>query len=688
MEDLIIIKEKNTMKILIILFITFFYTPFAFSHGGEDHGETEEKTVTTAPIKTTNNINQPLNIEKVVQTNNSSFKFNITQTPSKVKSGEPVTFNIQVSETIEDSFEGENLVEGGQLTVQIKKSNQQLDKSLIAEEDKPGNYNFSYTFAEGDSYQINSSLDTSDKRKVPVIFNVIVQNKEINYKALGLDALTILLAITAIFIFYRKASQNQSDNKAFKNTLGFSTVIIALLITSIAVIHQLIKPEEPLIVESAENTNLTAATNNINLSKETQILFNIGTASATQKEIISGLTVNGVIKARPQAKTQIQSVASGRVKLSDLSIGSFVNQGQSVAVVEQLLSLPEEVSLQSTVADLRSRLAELQSRVGPARARLKSSRLELERSKTDLQARSAQLQTEIDQAKAKLNTAKVELERAQKLYDIGGAPLKRVQEAQLQVRLNELDLSAAQKQKTYTVGSEALKRVRDAQLEVELNEQEIISAQKQIDIASQNRASINQGRNFTLTSPISGIVTEIAATSGQQVEANEHIVTIMNLSSVWLEAQVFEKDLNTITSAQKASFKLSAYPKEVFNIGSGTQNRLLTVGNTVDPERRTIPVTYEIANQNGRIREGMFAEITIDTSGGKKVINIPKESISEESGIKYVYVFKGGEVFEKRQVSVGSQGQKQAEIITGIKPGERVVTAGLYQLKSSMISRK
>ena len=674
------------MKILIILFMIFFYTPFALAHGGEDHSEPEKKPAITTPVKTPN-INQPLNIEKVVQTNNGNFKFNITQTPSQIKVGEPVTFNIQVSETIEDSFEGEELVEGGQLNIQVKKSNQQLDKNVIAQETKPGNYSFSYTFSEGDSYQFNASLDISDKRKVPVIFPVIVQNQEINYKALALDVLIILLAITAIFLFYRKAVEHQPEDKVLKNTLGFGIVTLALVITSIAVIHKLIKPEEPVIVEMAENTNLMA-TNNINLPKESQLLFNISTAPAAQKEIISGLTVNGVIKARPQAKTQIQSVASGRVKLSNFSVGSFVSQGQTVALVEQLLSLPEEVSLQSTLADLRSRLGELQSKVEPARARLRSSRLELERSKTDLQARSDQLQTEIDQAKAKLNTARVELERSKKLYDIGGAPFKRVQEAQLQVKLNELELSSAQKQKTYTVGSEALKRVRDAELEVKLNEQEIISAQKQIDIASQNKVSINQNRSFTLTSPISGTVTEIAATSGQQVEANEHIITIMNLSSVWLEAQVFEKDLNTITSAQKASFRLSAYPKDVFNIGSGTQNRLLTVGNTVDPERRTIPVTYEISNTGGRIREGMFAEITIDTSGGKKVINIPKEAISEESGIKYVYVFKGGETFEKRQVSVGSQGQKDAEIISGIKPGERVVTAGLYQLKSSMISRK
>lgn len=78
----------------------------------------------------------------------------------------------------------------------------------------------------------------------------------------------------------------------------------------------------------------------------------------------------------------------------------------------------------------------------------------------------------------------------------------------------------------------------------------------------------------------------------------------------------------------------------------------------------------------------MFAEITIDTSGDREVLAVPQVAIVEEQGRKYVYVFLAGEHFEKRLVTLGAQGQEEAEVLLGLKPGERVAIAGIYQLQS------
>ena len=192
-------------------------------------------------------------------------------------------------------------------------------------------------------------------------------------------------------------------------------------------------------------------------------------------------------------------------------------------------------------------------------------------------------------------------------------------------------------------------------------------------------------RTFPLEAPISGVITEVNFTAGQQVEAGKSLFTIMDLSRVWIEARVYEKDLAAVTSTRLATFEVPAFRGEIFSIGNDAKGKLLTVSPVVDPQTRTVSVIYDVANPGVRLRDGMFAEITIDTSGDREVLAVPQGAIVEEQGRKYVYVFLGGEHFEKRLVTLGAQGQEGAEILSGLKPGERVAIAGIYQLQSSAI---
>ena len=88
-------------------------------------------------------------------------------------------------------------------------------------------------------------------------------------------------------------------------------------------------------------------------------------------------------------------------------------------------------------------------------------------------------------------------------------------------------------------------------------------------------------------------------------------------------------------------------------------------------------------NPFGKLREGMFVDITIDTSGDRQVLAVLKKSVVTEQGQTFVYVFNGGESFEKRAVVLGAEGADYWEVKTGLKEGERVVTDGLYQLRST-----
>ena len=136
--------------------------------------------------------------------------------------------------------------------------------------------------------------------------------------------------------------------------------------------------------------------------------------------------------------------------------------------------------------------------------------------------------------------------------------------------------------------------------------------------------------------------------------------------------------------SRRAAYTAAGIPGEFYKIGEGGDGRLVTIGQTVDPQTRTVPVIFEVSNPLNRLRDGMFVEITIDTTGSNKVLSVPKLAVITEQGRTYVYVFQGGEVFEKRVVVVGSEGSDYYEIKSGVKEGERVVVEGIYQLRSTL----
>ena len=179
----------------------------------------------------------------------------------------------------------------------------------------------------------------------------------------------------------------------------------------------------------------------------------------------------------------------------------------------------------------------------------------------------------------------------------------------------------------------------------------------------------------------------IKATSGQQVEAGTQLLSIVNLTTVLIEAQVFERDLSTVRESTRASFTTAALAGEVYSIGtSDGDGRLLSIGQTVNEQTRTIPVVYEMKNPLGRLKDGMFVDVTIDTSGDRKVLAVAKQSVVNEQGQTFVFVLTGGETFEKRPVALGAEGSDFYEVKTGLKEGERIVVEGIYQLRNTVPS--
>jgi membrane fusion protein, heavy metal efflux system len=180
---------------------------------------------------------------------------------------------------------------------------------------------------------------------------------------------------------------------------------------------------------------------------------------------------------------------------------------------------------------------------------------------------------------------------------------------------------------------------------------------------------------YDVIAPISGTVVSVNKSSGEQVAPGEPILEIVALNTVWVEAPIFEKDLGRLSKDFRAVFTTAAYPNKEF------QGRLISVNKVVDEHSRATKAIFEVPNRSGELSIGMQANVRLDAGERTSVLLIPRESVLDNEGKKIVYVLLSGEEFERRDVVLGDEYGGKIAIVSGVKPGERVVTQGAYQLK-------
>ena len=200
-----------------------------------------------------------------------------------------------------------------------------------------------------------------------------------------------------------------------------------------------------------------------------------------------------------------------------------------------------------------------------------------------------------------------------------------------------------------------------------------------------NAAPADDGRavsTFPLSTPFAGTVIEKHAILGELAQPDKSIFTVADLSRLWIEANLFEKDLGRVKTGADAVVTVDAYPGEAF------QGKLTYIAAVVDKESRTVQARVEVANPGGRLKPEMFATAAIRTTGTKggagKALLLPQEAVVLMQGQPTVFVAEG-DGFEPRPVELGDKLRGKVVIKSGIKSGEKVVTAGTYALKARLL---
>lgn len=175
------------------------------------------------------------------------------------------------------------------------------------------------------------------------------------------------------------------------------------------------------------------------------------------------------------------------------------------------------------------------------------------------------------------------------------------------------------------------------------------------------------GREFTMSAPITGHVIEMTgAQGGFWNDTNAPLMTVADLSKVWLSASVQEKDLSAVFVGQAAQILLNAYP------GLTLTGKVAYVAQTLDPDTRTVKVRVALDNAEGRLRPGMFAS-AVFSGASHESITVPAAALIQDGFNTRVFVENKPWTFESRIVKTGPQVGSQVEVTSGLKPGERIV---------------
>lgn len=185
---------------------------------------------------------------------------------------------------------------------------------------------------------------------------------------------------------------------------------------------------------------------------------------------------------------------------------------------------------------------------------------------------------------------------------------------------------------------------------------------------------------LALRAPFSGRVVERKATAGTLIDALQPVVTIADLSSVWVFLKVYEKDLALVTLGLSVTIRADAFPSESF------RGRLDFLDSTVDPATRTVRVRATVANATERLRPGMFVKGQVDIpkpqSEAHPTLAVPQSALQTLDAHPTVFVLVSPGVFVRRVVETGHTFEGVTEILGGIKPGDVIVTEGSFVLKS------
>jgi RND family efflux transporter MFP subunit len=260
-----------------------------------------------------------------------------------------------------------------------------------------------------------------------------------------------------------------------------------------------------------------------------------------------------------------------------------------------------------------------------------------------------QLQRAVAEATTALALATRDRERAERLTSAGAAPARRLDEAraaeeQARARLVAADATLAQ----YNAG--------------------------------RTGGAADGGAVFAVRAPIAGVIAERDAAAGANVAAGAVLFRIVDTAQPYVVGDVPEAAALRARDTTAAEVEVPGRPGRV------AAGRLISLGQVIDPQRRTLPITFALDNRTLGIPIGQAVSLHLLMNEAPARPVVPAAAVVDDAGRPIIFVQREGETFERRAVTTGLRSGDVIQILDGLKPGERVVTRGAYLVRLASLS--
>jgi Cu(I)/Ag(I) efflux system membrane fusion protein len=184
-------------------------------------------------------------------------------------------------------------------------------------------------------------------------------------------------------------------------------------------------------------------------------------------------------------------------------------------------------------------------------------------------------------------------------------------------------------------------------------------------------------RTLTVTAPASGVLMmRMPGLEGMAVKPGMELFHIADLSTLWLSVEVFEDQLSWLRQGSEAAVSLAYFPGEVFH------GRVRFVEPQVEEKTRTVGLRIEVPNPDGRLRAGMYATVRFSPVLAHDAVVVPSQAVLRTGERNLVVLALGQGRFEPRQVELGPEGDHYIQVLSGLQPGQKVVTSAQFLLDS------
>lgn len=385
-----------------------------------------------------------------------------------------------------------------------------------------------------------------------------------------------------------------------------------------------LRPAPPTTAESAEHEDeLPPGT--VELTAEGLKNAQLAVVSATAQRLPAFIDVTGAVTADDARVAHIRPLARGLIEQVWVRLGERVRKGQPLATYDNI------------------QLGELVGEYLSARAVLRQSEADLEVKKRVVERGRALIKLEAI-AQQTLDLREAELETAEAAVARDQAAVSRIEEQLHRFGLSDADLARLS--------------------------------------PSDGNSPHREASHAVLRAPFDGVVTKYDVALGEVAEPERELFTVADLSSVWVLADVYERDITKVRAGIDATVRVETYPDRTF------AGRITYVADLIDPQTRTAKARVVVPNADTALKLDMFARVSIPTADEREAIVVPAAAVQSVDNQTIVFVRENDTRFVRRDVEVGATAGDQVEIRSGLKAGERLAAAGSFYLKTALLRER